>query len=246
MKLRESRQETLAQVLSVSVFLFSPPKQNFTQQTILTDTYGFFESNKSSLLILYELIYIRIHTHSLNSYDLKWYFARRQTVPIAELHGVQSDRLLDSNIMRGGIRRWTAAKIRRDRRQATVGIVEPVLGVGASKTGNCRPLRGKHEGIQRSGYYGRGSVKRSGQVHRCVSTSMRERCWMRERAIQRRDSRRSSRFRERTPFSFSLSLSHQPILCIGIRRLFNSLSPQISFLVNFRPSRNFEFCFFFF
>lgn len=78
--------------------------------------------------------------------------------------------------MRGGIRRWTAAKIRRDRRQATVGIIEPVLGVGASKTGNCRPLRDKHEGIQRSGYYGRGSVKRSGQVHRCVSTSMRERC----------------------------------------------------------------------
>lgn len=45
----------------------------------------------------------------------------------------------------------------------------------------------------------------------------------------------------------SLSLSHQPILCIGIRRLFNSPSPQISFLVNFRvrPSRNFEFRFFF-
>lgn len=53
--------------------------------------------------------------------------------------------------------------------------------------------------------------------------------------------------RENTFLFLSLSLSHQPILCIGIRRLFNSLSPQISFLVNFRvrPSRNFEFRFFF-
>lgn len=103
---------------------------------------------------------------------LKWCFARRQAVPVAELHGVQSDRLLDPDIVRGGIRRRFAAKIRRDRGQATVGIVEPVLGVGASQTDDGRPLRGQREGIQRSGYHGRGGVKRSGQVHRCVSITL--------------------------------------------------------------------------
>lgn len=139
--------------------------------------------------------------------------------------------------MRGGIRRWTAAKIRRDRGQATVRIVEPVLGVGASETGNCRPLRGKREGIQRSGYHGRGSVKRSGQVHRCVSTSMRERCRMRERAVQTRDSRRSSRFKERQHLSLSLS----NLFCVSELGAY-----LILFLLEFLSSRNFEFrCFFF-
>lgn len=137
--------------------------------------------------------------------------------------------------MRGGIRRWTAAKIRRDRGQATVRIVEPVLGVGASETGNCRPLCGKREGIQRSGYHGRGSVKRSGQVHRCVSTSMRERCRMRERAVQTRDSRRSSRFKERQ----HLSLSN--LFCVSELGAY-----LILFLLEFLSSRNFEFRYFFF
>ena len=139
--------------------------------------------------------------------------------------------------MRGGIRRWTAAKIRRDRGQATVRIVEPVLGVGASETGNCRPLRGKREGIQRSGYHGRGSVKRSGQVHRCVSTSMRERCRMRERAVQTRDSRRSSRFKERQHLSLSLS----NLFCVSELGAY-----LILFLLEFLSSRNFEFRYFFF
>lgn len=212
MKLRESRQDG---TVSVSVFLFPPPPSKILygkQCTVLTGTYVSFESNKSSLLILYESIYIYIYL--LNSYDLKWYFARRQAVPVAELHGAQSERLLDPDIMRGGIRRGFAAKIRRDRGQATVGIVESVLGVGASKSGNGRPICGQHEGIERSGYHGRGGVKRSGQVHRCVSTSCERDVECESAAVQRpryaaalqktRSSRQSCRFKER----------RTPLLCV--------------------------------
>lgn len=57
-----NRDRTLAQA-SVSVFLFPLlHEQNFTRKTILTDTYASFESNKSSLLILYEPLYTYIHT----------------------------------------------------------------------------------------------------------------------------------------------------------------------------------------
>ena len=73
---------------------------------------------------------------------------RRQTVPVAKLHGVQSDWLVDQDILRGGVRRWFAAKICRDRGQATSGIGEPLLGAGTSQADNGRSLRGQHEGLE--------------------------------------------------------------------------------------------------
>lgn len=107
----------------------------------------------------------------VSSYNRKWRLARRQTVPVAKLHGVQSDWLLDQDILRGRLRRWFAAKICRDRGQATSRIGEPLLGAGTSQADNGRSLRGQHEGLEWSSDHGRRSAKRSSQVHRCVSTS---------------------------------------------------------------------------
>lgn len=104
------------------------------------------------------------------------YFTCRQTIPAAELYGLQPNRIVDKDIVRGGVRRWFATKVRRYRGQATVGIEEPVLGAGASQAYEDCPVRGEHERVQRSSDHGRGGAERSSQVHRCVSTSGTQSC----------------------------------------------------------------------